>query len=192
MQDLLALAWGIYFPDQGSNPGPFHWELRVFATGPPEKFSWCLLKSGYDQPLGGLRVIFLSSLLLLEKNYCKFNGLKHMTDVILHTWSHLEAQWIRWPVPDPTIDDLRPLFKSKSFRGSWVKYPSPWRGREARVLETPHVKGIPISHAASLPLRMKLSTPDLQLNVLWPLSLCLWEKVYSLPVSLKYDLWIIY
>ena len=31
-------ACGIQFPDQGSNPGPLHWELGVLATGPPGKF----------------------------------------------------------------------------------------------------------------------------------------------------------
>ena len=25
----------VYFPNQGSNPGPLHWEHRVLATGPP-------------------------------------------------------------------------------------------------------------------------------------------------------------
>ena len=29
------LAYRIQFPDQGSNPGALHWELRVLATGPP-------------------------------------------------------------------------------------------------------------------------------------------------------------
>ena len=28
---------GILFPDQGSNPGPLHWEHGVLATGPPGK-----------------------------------------------------------------------------------------------------------------------------------------------------------
>ena len=32
--ELLAAACGIYFPDQGSNPGPLHWERGVLATGP--------------------------------------------------------------------------------------------------------------------------------------------------------------
>ena len=32
---LLIAARGIHFPDQGSNPGPLHWEHRVLATGPP-------------------------------------------------------------------------------------------------------------------------------------------------------------
>ena len=30
-------ACGIYFFDQGSNPGPLHWEPRVLATRPPRK-----------------------------------------------------------------------------------------------------------------------------------------------------------
>ena len=34
---LLVVACGIQFPDQGSNPGPLHWERGVLATGPPGK-----------------------------------------------------------------------------------------------------------------------------------------------------------
>ena len=34
---VLVSAYGIQLPDRGSNPGPLHWELRVSATGPPEK-----------------------------------------------------------------------------------------------------------------------------------------------------------
>ena len=30
-------AYGIEFPDQGSNPGPLHWQLGVLATEPPGK-----------------------------------------------------------------------------------------------------------------------------------------------------------
>ena len=37
MQDLLVVACGVYFPDQGLNPGRLHWELRVPTTGPPGK-----------------------------------------------------------------------------------------------------------------------------------------------------------
>ena len=33
----LVAACGIWFPDQGSNLGPLHWECRVLATGPPGK-----------------------------------------------------------------------------------------------------------------------------------------------------------
>ena len=32
------MAGGIQFSNQGLNLGPLHWELRVPATGPPEKF----------------------------------------------------------------------------------------------------------------------------------------------------------
>ena len=34
---LLVTACGIKFPDQESNPGPLHWELRVLVIGPPGK-----------------------------------------------------------------------------------------------------------------------------------------------------------
>ena len=33
--DSLAGAWRIRFHDQGSNPGPLHWERGVLATGSP-------------------------------------------------------------------------------------------------------------------------------------------------------------
>ena len=35
--DLLAVACGIWFPDQGSNSSCLQWELGVLATGPPGK-----------------------------------------------------------------------------------------------------------------------------------------------------------
>ena len=35
--ELLVAACGIFFPDQGWNPGPLPWECRVLATGPPGK-----------------------------------------------------------------------------------------------------------------------------------------------------------
>ena len=34
--ELLVAAWGIWFPDQGSNQDPLLWELRVLAAGPQE------------------------------------------------------------------------------------------------------------------------------------------------------------
>ena len=34
---FLVVACEIWFPDQGSNPGPLHWERGVLATGPPGK-----------------------------------------------------------------------------------------------------------------------------------------------------------
>ena len=42
---IFTAAGGIYFPDQGSNPGPEHWEHRGLATGPPGKcrdYSVCI------------------------------------------------------------------------------------------------------------------------------------------------------
>ena len=35
--ELLVVACGTWFPDQGSNPGPLHWECGVLATGPSGK-----------------------------------------------------------------------------------------------------------------------------------------------------------
>ena len=35
--EILVAACGTYFPDQGSNPCPVDWELRVLATGPAGK-----------------------------------------------------------------------------------------------------------------------------------------------------------
>ena len=32
---VLVIACGIYFPDQGSNPGPLHWEHGALAVRPP-------------------------------------------------------------------------------------------------------------------------------------------------------------
>ena len=34
---VLVKSCGIYFPDQGLNPGPLHWELGVLDAGLPEK-----------------------------------------------------------------------------------------------------------------------------------------------------------
>ena len=34
---LLVATRGLQFPDQGSNPGPLHWEHGVLATGQPVK-----------------------------------------------------------------------------------------------------------------------------------------------------------
>ena len=35
--ELLVTACGIWFPGQGWNPGPRHWDPGVSATGPPRK-----------------------------------------------------------------------------------------------------------------------------------------------------------
>ena len=34
---LSCSMWDLLFPDQGSNPGPLHWEPGVLATGLPGK-----------------------------------------------------------------------------------------------------------------------------------------------------------
>ena len=34
---FLVAICGIYFPNQGTNPGPLHCEHRVLASGPPGK-----------------------------------------------------------------------------------------------------------------------------------------------------------
>ena len=36
LQQILVAVCGIYFPEQGLNPGPLYWELRVLAPGPSE------------------------------------------------------------------------------------------------------------------------------------------------------------
>ena len=36
-ENSLVAGRGIRFPEQGSDPGPLHWDLSVSATGPPEK-----------------------------------------------------------------------------------------------------------------------------------------------------------
>ena len=33
--ELSVVACGKEFPNQGSNPGPLHWEQKVLAIGPP-------------------------------------------------------------------------------------------------------------------------------------------------------------
>ena len=37
VRDLLVVACGIYFPDQGLNLGPLHWKHGVLTAGPPGK-----------------------------------------------------------------------------------------------------------------------------------------------------------
>ena len=41
---VLVATFGIRFPDQGLNPCPLHWEVRVLATGPPGKSQYSVLK----------------------------------------------------------------------------------------------------------------------------------------------------
>ena len=44
---ILVVSCGIYFPYQGSNPGPLHREQRVLDTGPPGKSLSCF----FDDPM---------------------------------------------------------------------------------------------------------------------------------------------
>ena len=37
LHHVLVVACGIYFPNQGLNPGPLCWEYSVLATGPSGK-----------------------------------------------------------------------------------------------------------------------------------------------------------
>ena len=41
---LLGTACGIWFPDQGPNSGPLHWEREVLASRQPGKSLKCYLK----------------------------------------------------------------------------------------------------------------------------------------------------
>ena len=45
---VLVVACGIQFPEQGLNPGPLHWELRVLATG-----DYLLISLAYPVCRGG-------------------------------------------------------------------------------------------------------------------------------------------
>ena len=47
---LLVAACGISFPDQESNQGPLHWELRVLATGPPGKSRQLIILNQVKMP----------------------------------------------------------------------------------------------------------------------------------------------
>lgn len=36
-RSILVAVYGVWFPNQGLNPGPLHWEHRVLAIGQPDK-----------------------------------------------------------------------------------------------------------------------------------------------------------
>ena len=75
--ELLVTACGIWFPDQGANPGPLHWELRVLATGPLEK------------PLQ-LNVCALAVMSLSFQKHCDWRAVKGWSDRGLRS-SHSDA-----------------------------------------------------------------------------------------------------
>ena len=45
-REILAVARGIRFPDQRSNPGPLHWDYGILTTGPQENPSWFVFYTG--------------------------------------------------------------------------------------------------------------------------------------------------
>ena len=51
------MACGIQFPDQGSDPGPLHWEHRVLATRPPGKSLILYFLSGSYMEYAAIKVI---------------------------------------------------------------------------------------------------------------------------------------
>ena len=60
---LLVVACGTQFPDQGSNPGPLHWEHGVLATTPPGKSTEALPQS--------LQWPFFETMLIPQFTECK-------------------------------------------------------------------------------------------------------------------------
>lgn len=54
-REILAVARGIRFPDQRSNPGPLHWDYGILTTGPPGKsLLVCLLHRYPHSPCSNL------------------------------------------------------------------------------------------------------------------------------------------
>ena len=68
---LLVGACGICFPDQGLNPGPWHWELGVLVTEPSGKSQIWLISRAID-------LILLAHLNLWAENHTC-----HLKDSIL-------------------------------------------------------------------------------------------------------------
>ena len=56
----LVVAYGNQFPDQESNPGPLHWELRVLATGPLGKSPSCCISFFFVVYISLLDMILIS------------------------------------------------------------------------------------------------------------------------------------
>ena len=78
----LVAACGIWFPAQGSNTGPLHWECRVLATGPPGKSLVCVCLFLISQTLGGRNCSY-PSLQVRKRN---LEPLSHLSQV---TWKGL-------------------------------------------------------------------------------------------------------
>ena len=80
MQTLSIIACGIHFPDQGSNPGPLHWEHGVLATGPLGQsltriFDWGVnTRAGRDPFIYMCVLVAQSCLSLCDPMYCSPTG----------------------------------------------------------------------------------------------------------------------
>ena len=85
--ELSVPASGIWFPDQGLNPGPLHWECGVLASGPPGK---CPEFSFYKWKSPILNVVWL----LEDRVKITRQWLKN-----LRAWASLVVQWLRICLP---------------------------------------------------------------------------------------------
>ena len=94
----LAVSCGISFPNQGLNPGPLYWELKVLATGPPGKLHKVLLKKKYLFIY--FSFIFISWRLITSQY---FSGFCHTL-----TWISHGVTCIPHPVP-PSHLPLHPI-----------------------------------------------------------------------------------
>ena len=63
---VFIAACRIQFPDQGSNPGPLHWERGVLTTGPPGKSPFYYKFKKYYQVMGNALLSLSSSFLISE------------------------------------------------------------------------------------------------------------------------------
>ena len=81
---LLVGVCGIWSPDQGSNPGPLHWEQGVLATGPP---SWEVPVMLACRALNHIQSFELQ--LTLSTN--SLGGCRLVCDLIRHAELHLHV-----------------------------------------------------------------------------------------------------
>ena len=95
--DLFIAACGMWFPDQGSNPGPLHWEHAVLATGLPVK-PHALLVEGYPW------IIYICSCFtLFAFAPVSHKTLRHLTFPVPHFPSYLynedrDRTYFIWPL----------------------------------------------------------------------------------------------
>ena len=67
----LAAAYGIQFPDQGSNLGPLHWEHRPLASGPPGKSTFKSADSEYSRLPSIMWLGLIQTVEGLKRKMCK-------------------------------------------------------------------------------------------------------------------------